>query len=277
MNPVVTRKDKLSDVDAQQSPLSAQENADFERFELARVGALLPGIVHNLSTPLSGVLGGIQMLEMRSLNIAESIEKPNRPTEAQWKELVSHLARNQKTIELASRNAQNLAVLLQDVANRIAHFSMKAPDIYSLNQLVQIEMRFLESDLTFKHRVRRSVHLADDLSPLKCVFSLFAETFDEIVYAVMTCHEPSQSVLPEMVFTTATESELLVLKIECNTPMSRFEEDTSIPISVFSSQPSLHRYFERLRHDGWQAGMQPSDLGTVFVLRHAPVVVASQR
>jgi hypothetical protein len=109
------------------------------------------------------------------------------------------------------------------------------------------------------------------------VFSLFAEAFDEIVYAVMACYEPSESVLPEMVFTTATESELLVLKIECNTPMSRFEEDTSIPISVFSSQPSLHRYFERLRHDGWQAGMQPSDLGTVFVLRHAPVVVASQR
>jgi len=277
MNPVVTRKDKLSDVDAQQSPLSAQENADFERFELARVGAILPGIVHNLSTPLSGVLGGIQMLEMRSLNIAESIEKPNRPTEAQWKELVNHLARNQKTINLVSRNAQNLAVLLQDVANRIAHFSMKAPDIYSLNQLVQIEMRFLESDLTFKHRVRRSVHFADDLCPLKCVFSLFAETFDEIVYAVMACHEPSQSALPEMAFTTATESELLVLKIGCNTPMSHFDEDRSAPISVFSSQPSLHRYFERLRQDDWQAEMQPSDLGTVFVLRHAPAVVASQR
>jgi len=277
MNPALTRKDEPSDVDAQQSSSTMQENADFERVELARVGALLPGIVHNLSTPLSGVLGGIQMLEMRALNIAESIEKPDRPTAAQWKELVSHLARNQKTIELVSRNAQNLAVLLQNLANRIAYFSIKTPDIHSLNQLVQTEMRFLESDLTFKHRVRRSVHLANDLPPLKCVFSIFAETFDEITYSAMACHEPSRSALPEMVFTTAMESDLLVLRVECDTPMSRFEEDKSIPVSVFSSRPSLRKYFDRLRHDGWQVEMLATDLGTAFELRHAPVVVASQK
>ncbi len=277
MNPALTRKDDLRDVETQQSSSSVQENADFECFELVRVGALLPGIVHNLSTPLSGVLGGIQMLEMRALNIAESLEKPDRPTEAQWKELVSHLARNQKTIELVSRNAQNLSVLLQNLANRIAYFSIKTSDIHSLNQLVLTEMRFLESDLTFKHRVRRSVHLANDLPPLKCVFSIFAETFDEMIYSAMACYEPSQSApLPEMVFTTAAESQSLILRIECNTPMSRFEQ-TSHPISAFSSQPSLRRYFDYLRHDGWQVEMLATDLGTAFELRHAPVVVASQK
>jgi signal transduction histidine kinase len=277
MSLTVIQDDESSDVVIQQPSFGPQENAGVECHELARVGALLPGIVHNLSTPLSGVLGGIQMLEMRALNIAESIEKGKKPTGAQWKELVNHLDRNQKTVELVARNAQNLSTLMQNLANRIALGSVKTSDIHSLNQIVQVEMLFLESNLTFKHRVRKFVHLADDLPPLKCVFSVFAEAFDEVIYVAMACHEPTQNAsLPEMTFTTAVEPGSLILRVDCNTPVSLFEQRPA-PDSGPISAPSLHEYFERLRQDNWEVEMRATDIGTVFELKHPPAVFASQK
>lgn len=259
------------------SPRSEKEtSAPAEQFESARWGTLVPGIIHNLSTPLSGVIGGIQLLETRSLSIAEGIEKLGESASSQWQEILGQLKRSQKNIELISRNAQGLSELLKNLAARMSHFSLKTADIYSLNHLVEMELRFLEFDLTFKHRVRRSVHLAGDLPPLRCIFSTFAQAFDEIVYTAMERHGPRQDPLLEMVFSTAAQAGYVAVSIDCSLQSPYFAEDVPASGLSTSSRPTLQRYFDRLREEGWEVETRASDLGTLFELKHFPVRVASR-
>ncbi len=246
-----------------------------EYFEAAKLGELVPGIIHDLSTPLSGVLGGVQLLEMRSLSIAEVLEKFNDLSDNTKRELLDHLERNQKSVELISRNAQNLSNLVQNLSTRMTRFSVKAPDIYGLNQLMEMELRYLEFHLTFKHRVRRQITLGNDLPPLRCVFSCFARGFDEIIYTAME-QKGSQKDSPlEIAIKTMAEPDRLVLSLDCSVDSARFEEK-------LSSSTDFHGvvfpyYFHQLQEDDWEIVMRPSDLGTEFLLKHAPIRLASHR
>ncbi len=262
----------------QHIPVKDREpSASFAICEKVRLGSLVPGIIHNLSTPLSGVIGGIQLLEMRAVNIAEAVEKLDESEDPQWKEVLDQLKRTQKSIRLISRNADSLSNLIQNLVARINRFSVKNADIYSLNQLVEMELRFLESNLYFKHRVRRSVHLQDNLSPLHCIFPVFAESLDEIVYTAMDLHGSQKGPLLELVFTTASTPDDLSLTIDCSVPLSRFEEIAQSNESTASSGPGLQQYIAHLHEDGWEVEMRASDLGTLFELRHAPFRLASRR
>ncbi|MBM3325188.1 MAG: hypothetical protein FJY66_05925 [Calditrichaeota bacterium] len=252
-----------------------EENLGCELFELVRLGTLVRGIMHNLSTPLSGVIGGIQLLEMRAAAITEGIEKLKKPSEGSWQEIQSHHERNQKNIELISRNARNLADLLQNFVERMNRFTLKAPDIYSLNQLVEMELRFLDSNLTFKHRVRKSVQLAKDPPPIRCTFSLFAKAFDEIAYTAMECHDPQQGSLLEMSFSTETKADHVMLKIDCSVPFSRFESRMSETDSSAIARPTILQCLTDLRIDGWETEMRASSRGTIFELAHASMRLAS--
>ena len=247
-----------------------------EYFEAAKLGELVPGIIHDLSTPLSGVLGGVQLLEMRSLNIAEAMEKLDDLSDNTKRELLEHLERNQKSIELISRNAQNLSNLIQNLSTRMTRFSTKIPDIYGLNQLIEMELRYLEFHLTFKHRVRRQITLGNDLRPLRCVFSHFARGFDEIIYTAMEQQGLQKDSLLEIAIKTMAEPDRLVLSLDCSVDSARFEENISRSPSD-SHGAVLSYYFHQLQEDNWEVDMRPSDLGTEFLLKHAPIHLASHR
>jgi hypothetical protein len=259
------------------SVIEEEDALEYELFELVRLGTLVRGIIHNLSTPLSGVVGGIQLLEMRIAAVQDGIEKLKDPSKTSWQELLGHLERNKKNLDLVSRNARNLAELVQNFVERINRFSVKVPDIYSLNHLVQMELRFLESNLTFKHRVRKSVQLADDLPPIKCSFAVFAKTLDEIVYTAMECHEPGKKKLLEINLCTQTHSQQVALTMDCSIEYSVFEKHFSLVSPSGVSRPSIEQCFNDMREDGWETEMRRSSLGTVFEFRHAPVRLASEK
>ena len=279
MSKLEVTNNELDGTKEQRIPSSHDEkvSASHALYESARLGELLPGIIHNLSTPLSGVIGGIQLLETRSLSIAEAIEKLDESTNPQWREVVEQLKRNQKNIELISRNAESLTGLLRNIVTRINRSSLKTPDIYSINQLVEMELRFLESDLTFKHRVKRSIQLVGDLPALRCIYSVFAEAFDEIIYTAMKQRCSQQDSLLEMLFSTETRAAQLVLNINCDIEHAHFENNASTDEPPVLSRPTLQEYFERLREDNWEVEIRASDMGTLFELRHAPVRLASRK
>jgi signal transduction histidine kinase len=246
-----------------------------EYFEAAKLGELLLGIIHNLSTPLSGVLGGVQLLEMRSLSIAEALEKLDDLSDNTKRQLLDHLECNQKSIELISRNAQNLSTLVQNLSTRMTRFSIKTPDIYGLNQLIEMELRYLEFHLTFKHRVRRQITLGNDLPPMRCVFSRFARGFDEIIYTAMEQEGSKKNSLLEIAIKTMAEPDRLVLSLDCSVDSACFEEKLSSSSDCHNAV--LPYYFYQLQEDGWKIDMRPSDLGTEFLLKHAPIHLASHR
>ena len=244
-------------------------------YEAAKLGELVPGIIHNLSTPLSGVLGGVQLLEMRSLSIAETLEKLDDHSDDIKQELSEHLKRHQKSVDLISRNTQNLSNLLQNLSTRLTRFSIKTPDIYGLNQLIEMELRYLEFHLNFKHRVRRRLTLGKDLPPLRCVFSHFARGVDEIIYTAMGQHDSQKESLLEIDVITMAEPDQLVLRLNCSIDYARFDEMLSSPIESHGTM--LPYYIHQLQEDNWDVEMRPSELGTEFLLKHPPIHLASHR
>ncbi len=259
------------------SVLEEEDSLECELIELVRLGTLVRGIIHNLSTPLSGVIGGIQLLEMRVAAVQEGIEKLKDPSKTPWQELLGHLERNKKNLDLVSRNARNLAELVRNFVERINRFSIKVPDIYSLNHLVQMEVRFLESNLTFKHRVRKSVQLADDLPPIKCSFAVFAKTLDEIVYTAIECHGLRKKKLLEMNLRTEAQPQHVALTMDCSIEYPLFEKSASLSKDSGVTRPTILQCFDDMEKDGWETEMRESSMGTMFELKHAPVRLASQK
>jgi len=174
---------------------------EFQTLDLAFLGSLLPGIIHNFATPLSGVLGATQLLEKRASTIEELVQEHDVLTEAERDELLRQFERNRTNVDILARNAKHLADLLQVLVQRINRGSGATRDTYSLNDLLQNELRFLEAHLGFKHKVKKQITLASGLTTVRLVYGHVAAALEEFVVGTLNMHDLSRGLL-EMDFTT---------------------------------------------------------------------------
>jgi signal transduction histidine kinase len=229
---------------------------EFQALDLAFLGSLLPGIIHNLATPLSGVLGATQLLEKRASTIEELVEQLESLAEAERAELVKQFDRNRTNVDILARNAKHLADLLQVLVQRINRGSCNAPEYYSLNDLLQNELRFLDSNLTFKHKVKKQVSLAPDLPVIKCVYGHVAAALDEFVISTLSLHDFGKGI-SEMDFATACDSDNVTLDVIARLVLHPNPMDISGP---------LESYLDRLREENWKIQCECSDVRRALCL-----------
>ncbi len=216
---------------------------EFQALDLAFLGSLLPGIIHNLATPLSGVLGATQLLEKRASTIEELVSQMEALSGSERVELVKQFDRNRTNVDILARNAKHLADLLQVLVQRINRGSCTAAEYYSLNELLQNELRFLESNLMFKHKVKRQVSLAPDLPLAKYVYGHVAAALDEFVISTLGIHDFTKGIA-EMEFSTAADETVVTVKVTAHLVLRPDQADMSGP---------LESYLERLRDESWTA------------------------
>jgi signal transduction histidine kinase len=216
---------------------------EFQALDLAFMGSLLPGIIHNLATPLSGVLGAAQLLEKRASSFEELVGQLETLAEAERDELVKQFDRNRTNVDILARNAKHLADLLQVLVQRINRGSCTAAEYYSLNDLLQNELRFLESNLTFKHKVKKQVALAPNLPLIKYVYGHVAAALDEFVISTLSMHDFSRGI-SEMEFSTASDEVAVMIGVIAKLIPQPADLDISGP---------LDSYLERLREEHWTA------------------------
>ncbi|MFZ5433970.1 MAG: hypothetical protein ACOZB3_09380 [Calditrichota bacterium] len=182
------------------------QDKDYQPIDLSFLGSLVPGIVHNLATPMSGVLGATQLIENRNATLADIINSLEILEESQRDELRTQFDRSRASVDILARNARHLADILQVLVQRLNRGASPSREFYSINDLVQNEVRFLEANLTFKHKVKKQLVLATDLPAARCVYSQVAGAIDEYVTAVMTLHNYETGVM-EMDFVTESHSD----------------------------------------------------------------------
>ena len=222
---------------------------EFQALDLAFLGSLLPGIIHNLATPLSGVLGATQLLEKRASTIEDMFEQLESLSDAERGELDKQFERNRTNVDILSRNAKHLADLLQVLVQRINRGSCSAAEYYSLNDLLQNELRFLESNLTFKHKVKKQVSLAPDVPAIKYIYGHVAASLDEFVVGTLSLHDFTKGI-SEMEFATDADSASVSLMATAHIILQQNPMDISGP---------LESYLERLRDDGWTTECSMTD------------------
>jgi len=201
---------------------------------------MVPGIIHNFATPLSGVLGATQLLEKRAAAMEELLRASEQMDAARRGELLDQAERSRTNVEILARNAQHLVGMLQVLVQRINRGAGDACDFNSLNELLQDEVRFLDANLLFKHKVNKRSNLAEKMPCVRCIYGHVASVIEEFVIGTLRLHDTGQGSM-EMEFTTTAEPPTITISAVF-APRASAESDICAP---------LEPHLARLREEGW--------------------------
>jgi len=123
--------------------------------KLAAIGQLAQGIAHNLNNPLSVI-----MLASEGL-----------------------MKRNPSSFEagVVAKSAQKMKAIIDTLLYKSRQEQTQARQQINLNNLIEEELRFLEADIEFKHKIQKRVVLAPGLPEVNGAYSDFSQSFMNIV------------------------------------------------------------------------------------------------
>jgi hypothetical protein len=223
-------------------PQQQSQDQYYQVLDLAFLGSMLPGIIHNLSTPLSGVMGATQLLEMRANTMEEMFAQIQELDQSMKNELQKQFDRSRMNVDIIARNAKVLSDILHVLVQRISRGGLSRSDSYSLNDLLQNELRFLDANLDFKHKVKKTITLSPDVHLIEYVYNHVANAIEEFVSEAIKRHDFKKGLM-EMDFTTSTDATHMML-----TMTSRLIPFESSANAVHSSMD----YLTRLSDAKWQ-------------------------
>jgi nitrogen-specific signal transduction histidine kinase len=234
--------------------------------EQAIYGDFILGIIHNLSTPLSGILGGAQLLEMRLKNWIALIENlPIQDEEAIEKILTDH-RKNIGNIELIIRNARSLSELISNMVQTQNKSVMEEIEVTSIHEFLKHVFKFLEGNMVFKHQVKKIDNLPEILPPVRMVYNHTAQLIFEWIRRCLPALDKHAS--PKLVSSAQVEGGQVVLTLTLNVPfdesppLDNFPQEL-IPLAGGIRLP-LSYYTHRLEQDGHTVDVITEDSGTTL-------------
>jgi len=123
--------------------------------KLASIGQLATGIAHNLNTPISVILSNAELLQLKHSDSAE-LDKIIRQTD-RMTEIINGLLTKSKQEQI--QNPQEL----------------------NINELVENELEFLNSNLEFKHNIEKEYKFASNLPEITGAYSDFSQSIMNIL------------------------------------------------------------------------------------------------
>jgi len=165
-----------------------QRNLEIElmhEHKLAAIGQLAAGIAHNINTPISVIQGIAELIRLQHPEL-DDIEKILKQT-ARLSELIN-------SVLSKSRKDQDVSVVS-----------------INLNKLLEEELEFFNSNLFYKHNIKKEFDFAEQLPLIKGVYGDFTQALDNIIQnaidAVYNSDEKRISI------STALEENYIILKI----------------------------------------------------------------
>lgn len=130
----------------------------FETAELQRIsaiGMMASGIAHNINSPVMAILGTSQLLMMKS---GESEE-----------------------LKSIMDQAKKISDIVKNLTYKGRSEAEKTPVTLDINRLLREELRFLETDLFFKHNVQKDYQFQEPLPTIQAVYSDFSRSLGNII------------------------------------------------------------------------------------------------
>jgi len=211
---------------------------DYEALEMSFLGSMLPGIVHNLATPLSGVIGATQLLEMRLGEQEKLIAELETASSRNADALRVQISKNKSNLDIMSRNARQLTELLQTIIRRFHRSTNDLPQLQSLYEMLSNELQFLDANLTYKHKVRKHFDLSTDPYVVYMCYRHVIAVLDEAILRVLAVHDFSQG-LVELSVTTGFDPHWGIVQVS-----AKFAETEDDPLTTDSVEMYLARTAE---------------------------------
>ncbi len=146
------------------------ENRLAELQKMEAVAARVAGMAHNLSGPLSSIRG--------TAELSESLLLESDPAAAAGHEIRSLLLENMRRI---IENADHIKEIIDSILIRIKSDQVSAHQPLDINRILENELRILENDLFFKHRVAKEIRMDPGLPEFNGVYSDISQCFDNLL------------------------------------------------------------------------------------------------
>lgn len=122
---------------------------------LALAGRMLAGVLHNLNSPLSYIMGQTQMLQLTHPEV-ENLEK-------------------------IEEQALRMGRIISSILKRIKTSQVRDSVALQINDLLKEEVLFLESNPYFRHEVHKQWELAPDLPLITGIAADFSQVFGNLL------------------------------------------------------------------------------------------------
>lgn len=153
---------KIADLEDNKNMYYQEIHGVLERvFQDTFTEELVPGIVHNFANPLNGVMGRSRLLQRKLTDIMKRADAEKD---------TSDLENNKKLIrdvDSIAHEADRLSDLLQTVTGKFCAIGDRTAQKVNLSELIELEMRFFDFYLDFKHSVKKTLRLDRELPEVK--------------------------------------------------------------------------------------------------------------
>lgn len=147
------------------------------------VDQLINGIIHNINNPLT-------ILKVRT------------------QLLLSKFPQN-AALSAILENTGRIESILGNLATKLKEEQNSAPRPLSLNAMINIELRYLEADLFFKHHVIKNIYLQESLPVIRAVYHSISQGFLALVAAAITnMHDSPQKIITIRTYNSTEGCEL---------------------------------------------------------------------
>jgi signal transduction histidine kinase len=202
-----TRKTKLADQGDKKNMYYQEIHSVLEKaFQDTFIEELVPGIVHNFANPLNGIMGRSRLLQRKLMDI---MKKADVEKDASYQEDNKKLVRD---VDSIAREADRLSGLLQTVMGKFCAIGDRTVQKVNLSELIELEMRFFDFYLDFRHSVKKTLQLDRELPEVRGAPADYSLAFSTLIrYATVAMKESASK---ELYISTQFENGQVCVKIQ---------------------------------------------------------------
>ena len=123
--------------------------------KLASIGQLATGIAHNLNTPISIILSNAELLQLKHSDSPE--------------------------LDKIIRQVDRMGEIINGLLTKSKQEQIQYPQELDLNEMVENELEFLNSNLEFKHNIEKEYKFASHLPLIQGIYSDFSQSVMNIL------------------------------------------------------------------------------------------------
>ncbi len=144
---------------------------DEQRLNFAFAGRHLKGIVHNINTPLSAVMGRSEMLNMRLSKIASTESGVDK----------AEMEKCLRDVALVIENSSRISDILKNAMQKSIRADNYDRHPVSISQVLQEDLTFYMADMQFKHNVEKHIDIDENVPSIMANYVDISNSFMEIL------------------------------------------------------------------------------------------------
>jgi len=143
-----------------------------QRMSLAFIGSKMKGVVHNINTPLSAIMGRAEMLQMR-------LNKMRSDAGSQMDEAA--LGKCIKDIGIVLDNSVRVTEILRQVMQKCLNAENDHIQQINVADLLKHELEFLHADMDYKHSIDKTFTTEGKIPCINGHYLDFSNCFLEVI------------------------------------------------------------------------------------------------